>query len=116
MDKQLLERIKQSEASLVLLQQGLDALKQSGVIELLKSTAVVAVKPGSTVTTFAFEAAEIAGFNRAITELLNFKELFIVPRSPQSMPPQSYGGMDAALKKGDLLPSDITALEQQKIS
>src|SRR5438477_445228 len=91
---------------------GISALKRSGVFDVLRLLGQPhIVFDGKDVNALAAQAARSVGWNAAINTLLSFEKLVEDAVTPKSSPTMGYGGLEAAVKRGDLLKEEADAIQ-----
>jgi len=108
-----LQRLIDNPAFLSSYLQGMSLLYSSGVLEALRENGRVApVSPESP----NYEAYQCAvsnwsiGYNCALDQLLHFRELFLEAHEAGITPSMDFGGLDAAVEKGDLTREEADAI------
>lgn len=87
------------------------ALKRSGVLEVLKVLGQpLFVFDGKDINAMAAQAARSVGWNAALHALLNIESLIEEAVEPKTAPEMQYGGLDRAVKSGDILPEEAHAI------
>lgn len=90
---------------------GLAALKRSRIFEVLRLLGQPQIPfDGRDVQALATQAARSAGWNAAINILLDFEKLIDEAVTPQTSPQMRYGGLEAAVKSGDILKEEADAI------
>jgi hypothetical protein len=112
-----LAQVKSNPESLKLYLQGISLLYQSGVLEALRENGRVSMASPELPNYIEYQAQIAAwsnGFNMALDQLLNFKEMFLDSSSPTMAPLMDFGGLDIAVKKGDLTENEANDIRATK--
>jgi hypothetical protein len=115
----IFRRVTESQSFLNFLLTGLSNLWQSGIFEVLRDIGKVPPVTPENPNYVALQATMYAwslGYNQALDDLVYFKEKFLdVDRSRQRINPD-FGGLDEALKKGDLTQEEINGIRGEQYS
>lgn len=106
----VLQALREKDGFLALYNSGMSALYQSGIFEFLRERARPGIKGlGSDIQALATSAAYSAGYNDAIEDLLNFRDLWF--DTVNTKIPMNFGAVDLALAKGDLTEEEANGLK-----
>ena len=112
-----LGRFKSDGEALKLYLQGVSLIYQSGVIEALRENGRVSMASPELPNYIDYQAQIAAwsnGFNMALDQLLNFKEMFLDTAISYNLPVMDFGGLDEAVKKGDLTETEADAIRAKQ--
>lgn len=91
---------------------GIAALKRSGIFEALRLLGQPhLVFDGKDANALASQASRSVGWNAAINTLLSFEALIDEAVTAKTSPTMGYGGLEAAVKRGDLLQEEADAIK-----
>jgi hypothetical protein len=107
---------KENEAQLSAYINGMSLLWQSGVLDILRDNGRVGPVSPDSPNYVAYQAALAnwsVGFNLALDQLIYFREIFIEPDRSKEKIPMDFGGLDAAVEKGDLTQEEADAVRAE---
>jgi hypothetical protein len=111
--KSLLQRVIENPAFLSQYTQGMSMLYASGVFEALRENGRIGPVSPESPNYVEYQAAVAnwsIGFNTALDQLLNFRELFLEVPEAGINPAMDFGGLDLAVEKGDLTKEEADAI------
>lgn len=114
--RKVLASIKENSAFSGLYYEGMSMLNRSGILEFLKERSRITIQGAEgDVQKMASLAAWSAGYSDAVTDLLNFREMYL---DPQDFKPavMDFGALDSALENGDLLEEEVNAIRNNQSS
>lgn len=91
----------------------LSTLHSTGVIEMLRERGQVRPTAENSPNYQAAQAAKAnwsLGFNRAIDELIYFRDLFLSDNTTNTQPPPEFGSLERAVEVGDLTEEEANAI------
>lgn len=100
--KKELEILRAREDTLTQYNIAVDALYRSGVLNFLRALGRVTKDKADTVDKLALDGAYAAGFQDCLDMIVNFREEFLTPKTADVRVPADYGGLKAAVERGDL--------------
>jgi len=109
-------KIRQNLEASVSIETAVSMLYRAGVFEFLRERAAPSViDDGESVNKSATTAHFSAGFNACLTELLNFREIYLTvdPHSPVRAN-IDFGAIEQAIKNGDLTEEEAHAIRTGK--
>lgn len=104
-----------NEETLPLYLEGMSALHRSGVFAFIRSFGRVYRTPKASIDEMALDGAYAAGFQDALDLLFNFKEKVLDPKPTLSGLRPDYGGLNLALKRGDLTEEEAHGIRKSPI-
>lgn len=110
-----LRKLKANGTLVIYFKEGINALKASGIFNLLRMFArPFTTDRGANPYTAAYTAAYAEGYNDALDDLIYFEEKYLVDEVKQKQVSASFGGLNLALKKGDLTVEESNKLKGGK--
>lgn len=92
---------------------GVASFKRCGIFDVLRLLGQPQIPfDGKDVQALATQAARSAGWNAAINILLSFEQLIDEAVTPVTSPQMRYGGLEAAVKSGDILKEEADAIRR----
>lgn len=110
-----LEILRKNDSFLHQFNTGMSSLFQSGVFDVLREIGKCRIlELGANAQVLATQAARSAGYNEALDDLMYFRETYFEKDNAVPTPPAEYGGLDAALLRGDLEKEEADAIRLGK--
>ena len=94
----------------------LSTLRSTGVLEMLRERGQVRAASENSPNYVAAQANRASwslGYNRALDELVYFRELFLT-ETTTVQPPPAFGSLERALEAGDLTEDEINAIRNNE--
>ena len=112
LEERLLKELQTNSHRLLQYSQGLELIKQSGVLELLKLLyrPKVILHGVSQQESMAISGSYSAGAMDVLSVLENFRELYLETISPHSQPAVSFNSVEFAVSRGNLTKEEADAI------
>lgn len=114
--KKELEILRAREDTLTQYNIAVDALYRSGVLNFLRAVGRVNRDKADTVEKIALDGAYAAGFQDCLDMIVNFREEFLTPKSTAIQVPADYGGLQAAVERGDLTKEESDVIRNTRFT
>lgn len=113
-DRDLVDRLQRNQVAGAL-DQAIALLRNNGILEALRNIGKISFTPADskTLENYAFKGAYYAGYNEAIDNLINFRELFLEqrPSEPKKVP-MDFGGVHKAVSEGYMTKEEMETYER----
>ena len=112
LEERLLKELQTNSHRLLQYSQGLELMRQSGVLELMKLLyrPKVILHGNSQQESMAISGAYSAGAIDVLGVLENFRELYLETISPHSQPAVSFNSVEFAVSRGNLTKEEADAI------